>query len=66
MNLKNNSQQQFLQRLQAQAKMQAGLQQSKILPPQIDELSSLIARHPWQIILLLAGLSAGWVTMVSN
>lgn len=44
----------FLARLQAEATLQARLQQQRILPSQLDGLTTFIGRHSWQVLLFLA------------
>lgn len=58
--MSNNSE--FLSRLQQEASQQAKLEQHRLLPRQIDKLSSLIARYSWQVILFLALVTALFVT----
>lgn len=48
----------FLQRLQHEAQLQAQLHQHRLLPRQIDWLTSLIGRYSLQTILLLSFLTA--------
>jgi|GEM_PF-1749535 len=48
----------FLQQLQEQAKLQSHLSTSRVLPKQLDPLSTFIGNCPWQIILVLSGVTA--------
>ncbi|MGD9129399.1 MAG: hypothetical protein PVJ09_02855 [Candidatus Woesebacteria bacterium] len=48
----------FLKKLQEEARLQAKLEQEKLLPKQLDGVASLIATHPWQVISILALLTA--------
>lgn len=50
--------QEFLVKLQAEAKLQARLHEQRILPHQVDWLTSLIGRYPWQVLLVASGLTA--------
>jgi hypothetical protein len=60
--LKNMDNQEFLRKLEAEAAQQARLYQSRILPPQLDWLSSLIGRYPWQVMLVASGLTAAAIS----
>lgn len=48
----------FLQRLQEEANLQARLEQHRLLPPQIDWLTSLIGNYSWQLLLVGSGITA--------
>lgn len=48
----------FLQKLQQEAAFQAKLQQQRVLPTQLDWLSSLVGRYSWQAITILSVLTA--------
>ncbi len=48
---------QFVEKLQKQAKVQSQLERKRILPRKVDSLTSLIARYPWQTLLLLSLLT---------
>jgi hypothetical protein len=50
--------QSFLDQLQAKAQEQAKLNQTRILPAQFDEITSLIGRYPWQSLVLVSFLGA--------
>ncbi len=52
----------FLDRLQDEASLQARLHQHRLIPSQLDALTSFIGRYPWQVIGVLAGLTAWYVT----
>jgi uncharacterized protein YlaN (UPF0358 family) len=52
------SQQQFLEQLQRQAEKQAKLHHLRFIPPQLDNLTSLVGRYPWQVMLVLSALTA--------
>lgn len=49
----------FVARLQAEAALQSQLHQRRFLPSQLDWLTSLIGNYPWQVVLILSGLTAG-------
>jgi len=51
----------FLAKLQVEAKLQAKLHEQRLLPPQIDWLTSLIGRFPWQFLLVTSSLVAAVV-----
>jgi hypothetical protein len=42
----------FLTKLQIQAKMQARLEKTRILPHQVDSLASFVGRYSWQSLLI--------------
>lgn len=44
----------FLTRLQTEATLQAKLQQQRILPAQLDGVTSFIGRHSWPVLAVLA------------
>lgn len=48
----------FLDKLQSEAKLQARLQQRKIIPQQLDWLGNLVGRKPWQVLLIVSGMTA--------
>ncbi len=54
---KSKSQQQFLNELQHQANLQAPLNTVRWLPKQIDPITSLIGKYPWQTLLILSGIT---------
>jgi hypothetical protein len=51
-------QKQFLDKLQAQAKLQSQIAQSSVMPHFLDRVNSLIGNYPWQFLLAVSGLSA--------
>jgi hypothetical protein len=53
-----STQSSFLNRLQAEAALQSQLHQRRFLPHQLDGLTSLIGNYPWQIILVVSGVTA--------
>ncbi len=53
-----SSQPVFLAQLQHQATQQAKLYRYRVLPPQLDALTSFIGRYPWQVLLIVSGLVA--------
>ncbi len=59
-----NNQAEFLKVLEKQAKIQAKLEQRPLLPRQFGALARLIARYPWQINLILSGLSAVLIELI--
>jgi hypothetical protein len=44
----------FLKKLQQEAKHQSRLEKVRLLPKNIDWLAQIIATHPWQILLLVS------------
>jgi hypothetical protein len=48
----------FLHQLQLQAEKQARLHYTRLLPPQLDFVTSFIGHYPWQVILVLSALTA--------
>lgn len=49
---------QFLEKLEQEATLQSKLQHQRLLPQQLDAITSLIGRYPWQTIMILSGLMA--------
>lgn len=56
--MKNRKHEQFLNKLQAQAELQARLNNRRFLPEQLDEVTSFIGRYPWQVLLAVSGLTS--------
>jgi len=51
----------FLGSLKIEAKNIAALQREKIIPDQLSSLANFVARHTWEVLLLLAILmSLAW------
>ena len=50
--------QDFLEQLQHQAQKQAVLHEKRLLPRQLDWLTSLVGNYPWQILLGLSFVTA--------
>lgn len=48
----------FVSELQRQAKHQSLVHEKRLLPPQVDWLTSIIGNYPWQVILVLAVVGA--------
>lgn len=48
----------FVSELQRQAKHQSLLHEKRLLPSQVDWLTSIIGNYPWQVILGLALVGA--------
>jgi len=48
----------FITRLQQEAKFQAKLNQSRLLPKQLDYIVGFLARNSWQVIVLASGVTA--------
>ena len=48
----------FIKQLQEQAQKQAQLHQKRLLPRQLDVITSFIGNYPWQVILVLSGITA--------
>ena len=44
----------FLQRLEQEASIQSQLHDQRILPSQLDLVTTLVGRYPWQTLALLA------------
>lgn len=51
----------FLEELQKEAENQAKISQTRILPAQLDWLTSLIGRYPWQTLLFVSFLTAAGI-----
>ena len=50
--------QDFLHQLQQQAAKQAVLQEKRLLPKQFDFASALVGNYPWQVLIIVSGLTA--------
>ncbi len=48
----------FLEQLQSQAQKQAVLHEKRILPRQLDNITSFIGNYPWQVIGVLSFITA--------
>jgi hypothetical protein len=48
----------FLEKLQEQAKLQSKLNEHRIFPRQLDNITSFIGNYPWQTLLVISFLSA--------
>jgi hypothetical protein len=48
----------FIVKLQAEAKLQAKLEQQRVLPKSLDFLTNFIAKYTWQVILFLSFITA--------
>lgn len=55
--MSKKEQEDFLAQLQHQARLQAKLNTSRILPKQADRLTALIGNHPWQALFFLSTIS---------
>ncbi len=55
-------QQDFLQRLEAEASLQAQLHQRRVLPAQLDVVTSFIGRYSWQTLVVVSGITAAVLT----
>lgn len=54
----------FLAELQKEAEHQAKLHQTRVLPAQLDWLTSLVGRYPWQTLIVLSFFTALSVNIV--
>lgn len=54
----------LLEKLQAEAALQARLEQQRLLPVSLDAVTSLIGRYPWQVVLVISGSTALAVEVV--
>lgn len=48
----------FLEKLEKEASLQAKLSTTRIFPSQLDALTSFIGRYPWQFVLVVSGMTA--------
>jgi hypothetical protein len=48
----------FLARLEAEAARQAQLSNKRLLPAQLDWLTSFVGRFPWQVLVVSAAITA--------
>ena len=56
----------FLSKLQAEAAVQSKLQKNRWLPAELDLVTSTIGKFPWQVILILSGLTSLFIEIVSS
>lgn len=56
----------FLERLQAEAQLQAKLHQDRWLPSQLDPLVTLIAQYPWQTLSVAAIVTSIIVRLLTH
>ncbi len=49
---------QFITKLQQEAKLQARLNEERLLPRQLDPLTSVIGNYAWQVLMALSFISA--------
>lgn len=54
----NGTQQLFLEKLHEEARLQAKLQHTQLLPEQFGWIGSIIGRYPWQFLLITSGITA--------
>lgn len=48
----------FIHKLQLQAKKQSGLYRQQFLPKQMDFVTALVGNYPWQILFLASLITA--------
>lgn len=48
----------FLERLQAEAQLQAKIHQDRWLPSQLDPVATLIAQYSWQTLIVAAVMTS--------
>ncbi|MBU0576503.1 hypothetical protein KJ654_02475 [Patescibacteria group bacterium] len=48
----------FIQRLQVEVLFQSQLEHRKLLPEKLGGLGRFIASYPWQVILVISGVTA--------
>lgn len=48
----------FLSKLQFEAQMQARLHANKVLPDKLDSIAAFVGNYPWQVLLVISGLTA--------
>lgn len=48
----------FLHQLQHLAAKQAVLNEKRFLPKQLDIVSALVGNYPWQVLIIVSGLTA--------
>lgn len=52
----------FLARLNQEAALQAKIHHHRLLPSQLDVFTSALGRYPWQLLLVVSGVTALLVT----
>lgn len=58
--------QEFLQKLQSEARFQKKLHDHRILPKKIDSITSFIGTHPWQVLLVLSIITASILEIIEK
>ncbi len=53
-----SNQEDFIQKLESEVLFQSRLEQKKLLPKRLGDLGRLIAGYPWQVILIVSGVTA--------
>jgi hypothetical protein len=48
----------FITTLQREAKRQSSLNQTRFFPQSLDPFTALVGNYPWQILLVLSGITA--------
>lgn len=56
---------QFLEELQIQAKRQATLHRDSPVPARLNFLTAFIGNYPWQTLLVLSGVTAVVISLLS-
>lgn len=56
----------FIAKLEQEAARQAELSRRRWLPPQLDSLTSFIGNYPWQVLLVISGVTALVVEIVTR
>lgn len=53
-----SSNNEFLHKLKHEAQAQARLEQMRLLPSELDSVTSFIGRKPWQVLLIASGITS--------
>lgn len=48
----------FLEKLKLEAQAQAKLEKTRFLPSELDVFTSFIGKHPWQVLVVISGLTS--------
>lgn len=56
----------FFGELEDLAKKQAKLHQERVLPKQLDWLTSLVGTYPWQTLVLVSGATAVLIELIKR
>jgi hypothetical protein len=56
----------FLQQLQQQAAKQSILNENRLLPKQLDFATAVVGNYPWQVLIIVSGLTATVLKLINK